>query len=167
LSQKQQHELRLIRKEGSAVFQHLQSMIALREQIRLKSNKSLLSDRLPVFDRQIDIYQKYYLLLLSKDISAIAIFRGQRPYEQLPPKMRRLFSEVLFKLLSNQSKHKLYRNGDQAFRCGVVGFFLFNCYSCLNGSTCSSMFGLPAPPLEVYIPLEVDFFEVDVSAGIL
>ena len=84
LTQRQQQGLRLIRKEGSAVFQYLQSLIAAREQVRLKSDESLLLDRLSVFDRQIDIHEKYNLLLLSKDISAIAIFRGQRPYKQLP-----------------------------------------------------------------------------------
>ena len=76
----------MIRKEGSAVFQYLQSLIAAREQVRLKSDES-----------------------------------------------------------------------------GVVGFFLFNCYSCLNGSACSSMFGLSPPELEVYIPQNVDYSEVDDS----
>jgi hypothetical protein len=72
-----------------------------------------------------------------------------------------------FKLLTNRSKHKILGGGDKAYRCAVVGFFLSNCYSCLNGSACASMFGLQPPSLEMYIPVESDFSEKNVSAGML
>ena len=48
---------------------------------------------------------------------------------------------------------KLYHEGQLAYRVGVICFFILNCYTCLNGSPCNSMFNTEPPMLEEYLPL--------------
>ena len=48
---------------------------------------------------------------------------------------------------------KMLRRGKHAYRLAIVSFFMYNCFTCLNGSTPNSLFGSVAPPLEDYIPL--------------
>jgi hypothetical protein len=49
---------------------------------------------------------------------------------------------------------KLFRYGETAYRLGVISFFILNCYTCLNGSTCNSMFDTTPPTLEEYLPVD-------------
>ena len=64
-----------------------------------------------------------------------------------------LFFNV-FRLFRNRNAFKLFNNAKHAYRLGVVGFFLLNCYTCLNGSVVNSFYNSRAPTLEEYIPLD-------------
>ena len=44
--------------------------------------------------------------------------------------------------------------GELARRSVIVGFFLHNCYKCLNGGCASSIFDFLPPSLEEYLPLD-------------
>ena len=59
-----------------------------------------------------------------------------------------------FRLFSNEDAFKLFNKGEFAYRVGIVGFFLLNCSTCLRGSVVNSFFGMLAPSLEDYIPLD-------------
>jgi hypothetical protein len=48
----------------------------------------------------------------------------------------------------------LFNDGQTAYCLGVVCFFILNCYTCMNGSACNSMFETMPPTLEQYIPLD-------------
>jgi hypothetical protein len=59
----------------------------------------------------------------------------------------------LFRLLKTPRQFKLYHEGQLAYRVGVICFFVLNCYTCLNGSPCNSMFNTEPPTLQEYLPL--------------
>ena len=64
---------------------------------------------------------------------------------------------ALFNLLHllKMTRHiKLFRCGQTAYRLGVISFFILNCYTCLNGSACNSMFNTTPPTLDQYIPVD-------------
>jgi hypothetical protein len=60
----------------------------------------------------------------------------------------------LFRLLKMPRQIKLYNDGQLSYRLGIICFFILNCYTCLNGSACNSMFNTTPPSLQEYIPLE-------------
>jgi hypothetical protein len=60
----------------------------------------------------------------------------------------------LFHLLKTPRQTKLFNDGQTAYRLGVVCFFILNCYTCMNGSACNSMFETTPPTLEQYLPLD-------------
>jgi hypothetical protein len=60
----------------------------------------------------------------------------------------------LFWLLKTPRQIQLHNDGQLSYRLGVISFFILNCYTCLNGSACNSMFGTTPPTLQEYIPLE-------------
>ncbi len=60
----------------------------------------------------------------------------------------------LFRLLKTPRQFKLYNDGQFAYRVGVICFFILNCYTCLNGSPCNSMFNTEPPSLEEYLPID-------------
>jgi len=60
----------------------------------------------------------------------------------------------LFRLLKTPRQFKLYNDGQLAYRVGVICFFILNCYTCLNGSPCNSMFNTEPPSLQDYLPLD-------------
>ena len=59
-----------------------------------------------------------------------------------------------FQLFKNENAFKLFNKGEMAYRVGIVGFFLLNCRTCLRGSVVNSYFGMHAPTLQVYLPLD-------------
>jgi hypothetical protein len=59
----------------------------------------------------------------------------------------------LFRLLKTPRQFKIYNDGQLAYRVEVISFFILNCYTCLNGSPCNSMFNTVAPSLQEYLPL--------------
>jgi hypothetical protein len=60
----------------------------------------------------------------------------------------------LFHLLKTPRQIKLFNDGQTTYRLGVVCFFILNCYTWMNGSTCNSMFETTPPTLEQYLPLD-------------
>jgi hypothetical protein len=62
----------------------------------------------------------------------------------------------LFHLLQTKWQIKILRDATLAYRLGVISFFILNCYTCLNGSPCNSMFDSFAPTIQEYIPLDED-----------
>jgi len=62
----------------------------------------------------------------------------------------------LFSLFEVKRRFKIFRDATLAYRLGVVGFFILNCYTCLNGSACNSIFETFPPTLQQYLPLEED-----------
>jgi hypothetical protein len=78
LTQRERHELLMIRKEGNAVYEHLRDMLFIRDGIcrQLRSNSNThLSDRLAIINRNVEVYEQYYSMLLSKCMTAVAIIR--------------------------------------------------------------------------------------------
>ncbi len=70
----------------------------------------------------------------------------------------------LFQLLQTKRQFKILRDGDLAYRLGVVFFFMLNCYTCFNGSPCNSMFNSMPPTLQNFLPLDEElnlFIESD------
>jgi hypothetical protein len=64
----------------------------------------------------------------------------------------------LFKLLDSRKTLRLYNRGDRNVKLIVSAFLIMNCYRCMNGSTCQSIFSIQAPDLDDYLPLD-DVFE--------
>ncbi len=60
----------------------------------------------------------------------------------------------LFRLLKTPRQFKLYNDGQLAYRVGIICFFFLNCYTCLNGSQCNSMFNTELPLLHDNLPLD-------------
>ena len=60
----------------------------------------------------------------------------------------------LFRLLKTPRQIQLYNDGQLSYRLGVISFFILNCYTCLNGSACNSMFNTTPPNLQDYLPLD-------------
>jgi hypothetical protein len=60
----------------------------------------------------------------------------------------------LFRLLKTPRQFKLFNDGQIAYHVGVICFFIINCYTCLNGSPCNSMFSTEPPSLQDYLPLD-------------
>jgi hypothetical protein len=60
----------------------------------------------------------------------------------------------LFHLLKTLHQMKLFSSGQTAYCLRVISLFILNCYTCLNGSACNSMFETTPPTLEQYIPLD-------------
>jgi hypothetical protein len=60
----------------------------------------------------------------------------------------------LFRLLKTPHQFKLFNDGQLAYHVGVISFFILNCYTCLNGSPCNSMFNTEPPSLQDYLPLD-------------
>ena len=48
----------------------------------------------------------------------------------------------------------MLRRGEHTYRVAVVSFFMYNCFTCLNGSMPNILFGSVSPQLEYYIPLD-------------
>jgi hypothetical protein len=59
-----------------------------------------------------------------------------------------------FHLFRHTHQTRLYDNAEKAYRLGIVGFFLHNCFTCLKGSAVNSFFGSMHPTLAQYIPLD-------------
>jgi hypothetical protein len=73
----------------------------------------------------------------------------------------------LFHLLQAKWKIKILWNATLAYRLGVICFFILNCYTCLNGSPCNSMFNSFAPDIQDYLPLDEELVPyVDDDAAI-
>ncbi len=62
----------------------------------------------------------------------------------------------LFSLFESKRHFKIFRDATSAYRLGVIGFFILNCYTCLNGSACNSIFDSFAPTIQEYLPLDED-----------
>ncbi len=62
----------------------------------------------------------------------------------------------LFSLFESKRHFKIFRDATSAYRLGVIGFFILNCYTCLNGSACNSIFDSFAPTIQEYLPLDDD-----------
>ncbi len=60
----------------------------------------------------------------------------------------------LFHLLQMKRQFKILHDRKLSYRLGLVCFFLLNCYTCLNGSACNSMFNTFPPTLEQYLPVD-------------
>jgi hypothetical protein len=60
----------------------------------------------------------------------------------------------LFHLLQAKWQIKIFHDVTLAYHLGVISFFILNCYTCLNGSPCNSMFNSFAPTIQDYLPLE-------------
>ena len=61
-----------------------------------------------------------------------------------------------FKLFRNENAFHLFSKGELAYRTGIVGFFLLNCHTCMNGNFVNSFYNTRAPLLEEYLPLDED-----------
>ena len=48
----------------------------------------------------------------------------------------------------------LFNKAELAYRTGIVGFFLLNCHTCMNGSVVNLYFNTRATTIEEYLPLE-------------
>ena len=59
-----------------------------------------------------------------------------------------------FRFFQNKDAHHLFNKAELAFRAGMVGFFLLNCHTCMNGSVVNLYFNLPAPTIEDYLSLD-------------
>ncbi len=59
----------------------------------------------------------------------------------------------LFRLLKTPRQFKLYNDGQLAYHVGVFLIFIFNCYTCLNGSPFNLMFNTEPPLLQKYLLL--------------
>ena len=59
-----------------------------------------------------------------------------------------------FQLFKQTEPFQLIRNAELAYRTGIVGFFLLNCHTCMNGSVVNSFYNSHAPSLEEYLPLD-------------
>ena len=60
-------------------------------------------------------------------------------------------------LFGHERPFKLLNKGEEALKTTMVIFFLYNCYTCLNGNSTSLRFNIDPPTLGEYIPLSVDF----------
>ncbi len=60
----------------------------------------------------------------------------------------------LFRLFEVKRQFKIFRDATSAYRLGVIGFFILNCYTCFNGSACNSMFDSFCPTIQEYLPLD-------------
>jgi hypothetical protein len=58
----------------------------------------------------------------------------------------------LFSLFESKRHLKTFCDETSAYCLGVIGFFIFNCYACLNESACSSIFDSFAPTIQEYLP---------------
>ena len=61
-----------------------------------------------------------------------------------------------FQLFKNRDAFHLFTKAEIAYRTGVIGFFLLNCHTCLNGSIVNSFYDSRAPSLAEYLPLDED-----------
>jgi len=59
-----------------------------------------------------------------------------------------------FHLFKNETQTRLFNNCEKAYRTGVVGFFLHNCFTCIKGSGVNSFFDSRHPTLQQYLPLD-------------
>ena len=60
----------------------------------------------------------------------------------------------LFRLFEVKRHFKIFRDAPTAYRLGIIGFFILNCYTCFNGSACNSMFDSFPPTIQEYLPLD-------------
>jgi hypothetical protein len=65
----------------------------------------------------------------------------------------------LFHLLSAGKWLRIYNRRDAPTKLIVSAYLLLNCYTCFNGSSCQSVFGIRAPLIEEYLPVDNDFRE--------
>ena len=63
------------------------------------------------------------------------------------------------RLYQNKEAFKLFLNAEESYRIGIVGFFLQNCHTCMNGCVVNSFFNTRAPTLEEYLPLDEELRE--------
>jgi hypothetical protein len=56
-----------------------------------------------------------------------------------------------FRLMKPPRQFVLFSDAQIAYRTAVNAFFILNCYTCLNGSPCNSMFNTFPPTLEEYL----------------
>jgi hypothetical protein len=61
----------------------------------------------------------------------------------------------IFGVFSNHRLIRLLIGGEHWHKMTLMSFFMLNCYNCLN-QTSSNFFGLPAPSLAWYLPLDED-----------
>jgi hypothetical protein len=73
----------------------------------------------------------------------------------------------LFRLLQTKWQIKIFRDATLAYRLGVISFFILNCYTCLNGSPCNSMFNSFAPSIQEYLPLDEELVHYDENDAII
>jgi hypothetical protein len=99
------------------------------------------------------IISRYELVGTQQEIEFLRKlnFRMSGIRQSIEHMYRQLFN--LFRLLKTPRQFKLYNEGQLAYRVGVICFFILNCYTCLNGSPCNSMFNTVAPSLQEYLPL--------------
>lgn len=64
-----------------------------------------------------------------------------------------------FRLFKNEDAFCLFTNAELAYRTGIVGFFLLNCHTCLNGSVVNAFFRSRAPLITEYIPIDEELVE--------
>ena len=54
----------------------------------------------------------------------------------------------------NERNFKLSKGGEMAYRVGLMGFLIQNCFTCLRGNVVSSMFDMVPPSINEYLPLD-------------
>ena len=59
-----------------------------------------------------------------------------------------------FQLFRDKDVFRHFSKAELAYRTGIVGFFLLNCHTCMNGCVVNSYFNTYAPLIEDYLPLE-------------
>ena len=59
----------------------------------------------------------------------------------------------IFRFFNSAARMRLLFDGEMVMKIMVVGFFVLNCYYCLN-NTSSRSFDLQAPSIEEYLPLD-------------
>jgi hypothetical protein len=67
-----------------------------------------------------------------------------------------VLSSTCFLYLNQNDTSKFFCDETSAYRLGVIGFFILNCYTCLNGLACNSIFDSFAPTIQEYLPLDED-----------
>jgi hypothetical protein len=73
----------------------------------------------------------------------------------------------LFCLLQTKWQIKIFRDATLAYHLGVISFFILNCYTCLNGSPCNSMFNSFAPSIQEYLPLDEELVHYEENDAII
>jgi hypothetical protein len=82
---------------------------------------------------------------------------------KLRVKLEHLFADFAGQIgiFHRSSTLQLYKEGPRVVQLGMIGFFLLNIKTCLNGNTVSTRFKLCPPSIEQYLPLDADLSRQD------
>ena len=62
--------------------------------------------------------------------------------------------KTLFPIFGGSKRLRIMNKGAEMVRLVMFGFFTLNCHTCMNGNAATTMFEIPPPTIEQYLPLD-------------